>query len=125
MTEQQIKRIKEIIKDTREAQRGTICKYVRHTIRNHELLIEEVQKLLEERIVSKIFETFEEVEDMRPCMKRPIIVHAKQMKEPFRVDTLEGNYKYGKHGDYLMRGIEGELYICDREIFEKSYDFKD
>ena len=22
-----------------------------------------------------------------------------------------------------MRGIEGELYICDGEIFEKSYDF--
>ena len=75
--------------------------------------------------MSIIFETFEDVEGMLPCVKRPIIVHAKQMKEPFRVDTLEGNYKYGKNGDYLMRGIEGELYICDREIFEKSYDFHD
>lgn len=73
----------------------------------------------------KTFETFEIVEDMRPCMKRPIIVYAKQMNEDFRVDTLEGNYKQGKTGDYLMQGVNGELYICDKEIFEKSYDFKD
>jgi hypothetical protein len=56
-------------------------------------------------------------------MKRPIVVHAKQIGEDFRVNTLEGNYKQGKAGDYLMRGIDGELYICDKEIFEKTYDF--
>jgi hypothetical protein len=51
------------------------------------------------------------------------VVHAKQITEDFRVDTLEGNYKQGKAGDYLMRGIEGELYICDKAIFEKTYDW--
>jgi len=56
-------------------------------------------------------------------MKRPIIIQAKQMNEEFRVNTLEGNYKQGKRGDYLMRGIDGELYICDQAIFEKTYDF--
>lgn len=66
----------------------------------------------------------EEVAGMRPCMKRPIAVHAKQIKTPFRVDSIEGDYKQGKAGDYLMRGIDGELYICDRAIFERSYDFK-
>lgn len=71
----------------------------------------------------KTFETFEHVADMTPCIKRPIVVHAKKMDEEFRVNSLEGNYKQGKPGDYLMRGIEGELYICDGEIFEKSYDF--
>ena len=70
----------------------------------------------------KIFDTFEEVEDMGPCMKRPMIVHAKKMDEEFQVNTLEGNYKQGKPGDYLMRGIDGELYICDGSIFERSYD---
>jgi hypothetical protein len=69
----------------------------------------------------KTFKTYEQVEGLRGCMKKPIVVHAMQMHEEFRVDTLEGNYKQGKPGDYLMRGIEGELYICDREIFEKSY----
>jgi hypothetical protein len=71
----------------------------------------------------KTFSTFESVDGMNGCMKRPIVVHAKQITEDFRVDTLEGNYKQGKAGDYLMRGIEGELYICDKAIFEKTYDW--
>lgn len=71
----------------------------------------------------KTFNTYENVEGMAGCRKKLIIVHAKQINEPFRVDSLEGNYKQGKPGDYLMRGIEGELYICDKEIFELTYDF--
>jgi len=71
----------------------------------------------------KVFGTFELVDGMNSCMKRPVIVHAKRIDEEFRVDSLEGNYKQGKPGDYLMRGIDGELYICDGPIFEKSYDF--
>jgi len=69
----------------------------------------------------KTFDTFEQVEGMDGCMKRPIVVHATQVNEEFRVNTLEGNYKQGKPGDYLMRGVDGELYICDKEIFEKTY----
>jgi hypothetical protein len=60
---------------------------------------------------------------MAGCRKKPIVVWAKRMDEEFRVNTLEGNYKQGKAGDYLMRGIEGELYICDKAIFEKTYDW--
>jgi hypothetical protein len=71
----------------------------------------------------KTFDTFEEVQGMRPCIKRPIIVHAKKFEFEFRVNTLEGNYKQGKPGDYLMKGIDGELYICDGPIFERTYDF--
>lgn len=73
----------------------------------------------------KTFSTFEQVEGMRPCVKRPITVHAKRMNEPCRVESLEGNYKQGKAGDYLMRGIDGELYICDGGIFERSYEFSE
>lgn len=71
----------------------------------------------------KTFDTFELVDGMQGCIKRPIVVHALRMDEEFRVNTLEGNYKQGKAGDYLMRGIDGELYICDGAIFEKTYDF--
>lgn len=71
----------------------------------------------------RTFKTFEEVAGMAECRKKPIIIHAKQMVEPFRVDTLEGNYKQGKVGDYLMQGIDGELYICDKGIFEKTYNW--
>jgi PGDYG protein len=71
----------------------------------------------------RIFDTFESVEGMLPCMKRPVIVHAKKIDDEFRVKTLEGDYKQGKSGDYLMQGIDGELYICDGFIFERTYDF--
>lgn len=70
----------------------------------------------------KTFGTFEEVDGMRWCRKSAI-ASSKQINEDFRVDTLEGNYKQGKAGDYLMRGIENELYICDKAIFEKTYNF--
>ena len=71
----------------------------------------------------KTYDTYEKVDGMMGCVKRPIVVHAKRIDEEFRVNTLEGNYKQGKPGDYLMRGIKGELYICDGPIFEKTYDF--
>jgi len=71
----------------------------------------------------KTFDAFDGVTGMAGCRKKPIVVHAKKMNEEFRVNTLEGNYKQGKPGDYLMRGIDGELYICDGPIFEKTYDF--
>ena len=71
----------------------------------------------------KTYDTFENVEGLNACIKRPIVVHAMSIQEEFRVNTLEGNYKQGKAGDYLMKGIDGELYICDKAIFEKSYDF--
>lgn len=61
--------------------------------------------------------------EMRPVKKKPMIVHAVQINVPFRVKSLEGDYAQGKAGDYLMRGVRGEQYICDREIFEESYDF--
>jgi len=70
----------------------------------------------------KTFDTFEQVDGMLPCKKKPIVVHTIQIDEPFRVNSLEGDYKQGKPGDYLMRGIDGELYICDKDIFERSYD---
>ena len=69
----------------------------------------------------KIFDTFENLENMKTCVKMPIHVNVKQINEDFQVNTLEGNYKQGKAGDYLIKGVDGENYICDREIFEKTY----
>lgn len=71
----------------------------------------------------RTFATFEEVPGMQPCVKKPLIVHACRMQAPFRVESLEGNFKLGKPGDLLMRGIDGELYICDADVFERSYDW--
>lgn len=54
-------------------------------------------------------------------VKKPIPIHAEQMPHAFYVDTKEGRM-YGKPGDYLATGVEGERYPIDREIFEKTYD---
>lgn len=53
--------------------------------------------------------------------QKPNIKRAVQMDADFSVETLEG-VMTGKSGDYLIRGLKGELYPCDRDIFEKSYD---
>ena len=73
----------------------------------------------------KKFESYEEVSGMRSCVKRPVIVHTKQIHEEFLVSTLEGEEYYGKPGDYLMRDVYGELYVCDKDVFEKLYEFTD
>ena len=37
------------------------------------------------------------------------------------VDTLEGQMQ-GAVGDWVIRGVEGELYVCKDSIFQKTYD---
>ena len=55
------------------------------------------------------------------AVKKPIPVRCFQLSEPFEVETLEGTLR-GKAGDWLMVGVQGEMYPIDREIFEKTYD---
>lgn len=55
------------------------------------------------------------------AIKKPIPIQCRQMSEPFVVETLEGNMR-GEAGDYLMVGINGEMYPCAKDIFEKTYD---
>ena len=68
----------------------------------------------------KTYGTYEDVEGFQWVKKMPLAVEAKQIHETFRVDTLEGVMN-GKAGDYLKRGINGELYIKDKDIFERTY----
>lgn len=53
-------------------------------------------------------------------VKKPIPIQAIQIGQPFWVKSLEGNHQ-GKAGDYLLQGVRGELYICDKSIFEETY----
>lgn len=55
------------------------------------------------------------------AIKRPISVKCIQINEEFEVQTLEGVMK-GNLGDYLMVGVNGEMYPCAKNIFEKTYD---
>ena len=59
--------------------------------------------------------------EFKRYVKKPIPIQAKQMSEPFSVETKEGTMQ-GKAGDYLIIGIRGEQYPCDKGIFEESYE---
>ena len=53
--------------------------------------------------------------------KRPVVIDAKQLTQRVEIDTREGTV-VGDSGDYLIVGVEGEIYPCGREIFEKTYE---
>lgn len=78
------------------------------------------------RVVDEPFDadeiTVDNWEPMLRVRKRPVVVHATQLNFPegFTVTTGEGKLR-GKPGDYLMIGVKGEKYPCDREIFEETY----
>ena len=59
--------------------------------------------------------------DFKEALKKPIPIKCVQIDEPFEVLTMEGVMQ-GKAGDWLMVGIHGEMYPCDDEIFQKTYD---
>jgi hypothetical protein len=55
------------------------------------------------------------------AVKKPVPVRCVQMGQPFKVETMEGVLE-GKAGDYLMIGVRGEMYPCDKEIFDETYE---
>ncbi len=59
--------------------------------------------------------------EFKPAIKKPLPIRCIQIKEPFKVETMEGSLE-GKAGDYLMIGIKGEIYPCAKEIFEETYE---
>ena len=53
--------------------------------------------------------------------KRPVIVRAMRIHFAFEVETTEGIIK-GKPGDWLVEGIEKELYPCKHSVFKDTYE---
>ncbi|MBT8272380.1 MAG: hypothetical protein KJO77_01150 [Bacteroidia bacterium] len=53
--------------------------------------------------------------------KKPIPIRCIQIDEAFEVETMEGIMQ-GKKGDWLMVGIDGEMYVCDADIFNRTYN---
>ena len=56
--------------------------------------------------------------------KKPVVISARQMPVPFKVETMEG-WLEGKPGDWLIEGVKGELYPCDDEVFKLTYEAVD
>lgn len=42
-------------------------------------------------------------------------------KPTFQIKTLEGTMS-ARIGDYIIKGVEGEMYPCKPGIFEKTYE---
>lgn len=49
------------------------------------------------------------------------ILYATNGDDPFIIKTLEGDMTVDP-GDWIIRGVNGELYPCKPDIFEKTYD---
>jgi len=67
--------------------------------------------------------------EWKPC-KKTQVVHAKgPFTTPDTINTLEGDYSVdeeyiAEHGGYyLMKGADGEIYPCAKDIFEETYEF--
>ena len=58
----------------------------------------------------------------KKAVKKAIPIEVCEINQPFIVETMEGPLQ-GKAGDFLMIGVQGEMYPCDREIFFETYDF--
>lgn len=51
-----------------------------------------------------------------------LIVSFKEPNNPvIKIETLEGTMT-ANIGDYIIKGVQGELYPCKPDIFEKTYD---
>ena len=53
--------------------------------------------------------------------KKPVVIQACQLLSPVNIVTLEGTM-HAQAGDWLIRGVKGELYPCKPDIFEATYE---
>ena len=53
--------------------------------------------------------------------KRPVIIQAIRMNVEVEIPTLEGTMRCGP-GDWIIRGVKGEIYPCKPDIFEATYE---
>lgn len=53
--------------------------------------------------------------------KRVIFVNVGSPQVMMQIETLEG-WMFADLGDYIIKGIKGEIYPCKANIFEATYD---
>jgi hypothetical protein len=58
---------------------------------------------------------------MAKYRKKPIVIEAEQLDERMSISTLEG-VMVGNVGDWLITGVNGEVYPCKNDIFLKTYE---
>lgn len=55
------------------------------------------------------------------CNDGTIFAYEQDFGKGFRIKTLEGEM-FALFGHYLIRGVEGEIYACEPNIFNKTYE---
>lgn len=88
-------------------------------------IVKWVTPISEDRMNTKKNRHFESLDDVDPslireCENLPTRRKFVKIDEEFSCKTLEG-ITVGKAGDYLMVGVDGEIYPCDADIFHKTY----
>ena len=57
----------------------------------------------------------------RKARKKPVVIEFREIDDHFlEIETREGKLIANKEDDYLIRGVEGELYPIKKTIFAKN-----
>ena len=70
-----------------------------------------IEKQIKGKIEEGKFEKFEKI---------PVVIEAYQTDKEVFIETLEGTMKADK-GDWIIKGVKGELYPCKPDVFEMTY----
>lgn len=64
--------------------------------------------------------------EWKKCMKKPIVVHFREVngkEEIFTLENREGESLIAKADeDYIMKGVDGELYPIKKDLFHRTYN---
>ena len=71
--------------------------------------LEEIRNFVGSDLIEECVELFD--------IKRTL----KEMLVDIAIDTLEGTMRVD-YGDYIIKGVKGELYPCKPDIFLKTYE---
>ncbi len=77
--------------------------------------------MIKELFVEKLDELIDQCGYPKKYVKKPIVIKAIMLRERVKIKTREG-VLIGEVGDFLIEGIEGEIYPCGNKIFFKTYD---
>jgi hypothetical protein len=56
----------------------------------------------------------------QPYRKRPVVISAFRTTEQVEIETWEGTMT-AEPGDWIIRGIQGEIYPCKDSVFKQTY----
>lgn len=59
--------------------------------------------------------------DWKKVRKKPVVVKAFRTSVKLEIVTLEG-VMVANLGDWIIMGVNGEVYPCKPDIFEKTYE---